>query len=549
MSLWQIAPKIPPSLHYHGLDKITSQLLYNRGVMPDDAKSFLLADTYYDSMLFTDMGKVVERIRLAVYSSEKILVYGDYDVDGICAVSILWDYLYTKMHANVIPFIPSRFNDGYGLSQKQVDKFISDGTSLIITVDCGITAVSVAEHIKKLGIDLIVTDHHHPKDELPDCFAIIHPQRGYPFQEITGSAVAYKLIQAISGNLDTTEYMDLVALSTICDIVDLKSENRSFVKSGLKVINSKKRVGIAKLMEISNIDFVDVYHIGYILGPKINASGRIYDAFDGLRLLSTKKEEYAHLLAVKLDNLNKERKKLLEDTLSSIIPKIDSSLDFNLVVSDDWHEGIIGLVAGRITEVSNRPSIVLTKKTKDLYIGSARSVNGFNIVNYLEKNSSLLEGFGGHTAAAGLQIKQKNIPILKKSLETDASQFFKNVTKEKTINIDDVVSMSNVNESLYDEINTLSPFGKGNPIPVFLMQGVKILSAYNVGKSNEFLKMKLTDKDGDSIFDAIWFTPNLTTDILSTLAYIDIVFSLNKNVWGNVSKIEFRIIDLKPSVF
>ncbi len=549
MSLWKIAPKIPTTLDYLGLNQITSQLLYNRGIMPDEAESFLRSDICYDPMLFTDMGKVVERIKLAVSSGEKILVYGDYDVDGICAVSILWDYLYTKMHANVIPFIPSRFNDGYGLSQKQVDKFIADGTSLIITVDCGITAISVAGKIKRDGVDLIITDHHHPKEEIPDCFAIIHPQKGYPFSEITGSAVVYKLIQAISGNIDTSEYMDLVALSTICDIVDLKLENRSFVKSGLKVINSKKRVGIAKLMEVSNIDFVDVYHIGYILGPKINASGRIYDAFDGLRLLNTKREEYAHILALKLDNLNKERKKLLADTLSDIMPQIDDSLDFNLVMSDDWHEGIIGLVAGRITEISNRPTIVLTKKLKDLYTGSARSINGFNIVDYLEKNASLLESFGGHTAAAGLQIKQKNIPILKKALEQDARKFFKNITKDKIINIDSVISMSNICESLYDEINTLSPFGKGNSVPVFLVQGVKILSVYNIGKSNEFLKMKLTDKKGDNVFDAIWFTPNLTTDILSTLAYIDIVFSLNKNVWGNITRIEFRIIDLKPSVF
>jgi single-stranded-DNA-specific exonuclease len=557
MSEWKVYPKIKDSekLLYtkhdiNAMNSIIFQILKNRGIEPQDIEEFLFNEEGQDPFLFTSMKKVVTRIKKAVKNNEKILIYGDYDVDGIAAVSILWDYIYNKMKGNVSPFIPSRFTDGYGLSKKQIEKAKKDGVSLIITVDCGIKDVDNAKLAKDLGIDLIITDHHLKGEILPDAFAIIHPRMGYNFPDLCGAAVAMKITDALSfgTNFDTSEYLDLAALATVCDVSNLTGENRSIVKRGLRVINSRKRQGLDALTQVYKIQNIEVYHLGYILGPKINATGRLYDALDGLRLLNTKDKNSASQLALKLHNMNIERQKLTFEGLESARLQISSEDNFNVLFSDSWNQGIVGLIAGRVTEETGKPTLALTLKSDDLYVGSGRSIDGFNIVESLDSVSEYLEGYGGHAAACGLKVRKNNIPHIKKQLDEFAKAQFKGKILGKTIKIDDTIKLSDINEALFHDVQQLYPFGRANPTPIFLIQGVQVLSAFNIGASPKFVKMKLTDSDTHHIFDAIWFDSVYTPADIIKFSYLDVVFAIEDNVWENKHNLQLKIVDLRPKV-
>ncbi len=602
MAQWKLYPKIKdlrtkdlnPGISLYkdlNLDDIIIQLLYNRGILEGssllDLKSFLYDEIdstilkNRDPYKFKDMKLTIARIKKAVKSREKIQIYGDYDVDGICATSILWDFLYNKMKADVRPFIPSRFIDGYGLNKTQIEKASKEGITLIITVDCGIRDVENAKIAKNLGIDLIITDHHLPPQTLPQSYAIIHPTIGYDYPDLCGAGVALKIVEALSkeskpkdsksssrsnkaryGDFDISEYYDLAALATVCDVSNLTGENRSILKKGLNVINMRKRKGLDALISVSEIDNIDVYKIGYILGPKINATGRLYDALDGVRLLNTQNQEVAEKLSKKLHGMNIERQKLTFNGVEKAKTKISKDDFFNLVYDDTWHEGIVGLIAGRLTSETGKPTIALTKKG-DLYIGSGRSIEGFNIVEALDEFSDILEAYGGHAAACGLRIKKENIEELKNGLNKLAEKYFKefeshgsssgnkslNIGNDfKIIHIDTQIALSDITFDFLYKIKILEPYGRGNAIPTFKVAGAEVLSVFNIGAKDNFVKMKITDKNSGNVFDAVWFSSIYKPDQIINFSYVDIAFTLEDNVWRDKHNLQLKVIDLKPHI-
>ncbi len=552
MAYWSIYKnKNTSSYDALNLDNILVKILSHRNIEPNDVGYFLNPDHFFDPFSFEGMDKAVKRINKAVESKEKIVIYGDYDVDGVCATSILWSYLYKNLHANVMPFIPSRYTEGYGLNENKIREFRKDGVSLMISVDCGIRDIENAKLAKEIGLDLIVTDHHLIADNLPKSFVNIHPALGYGNPEICGAAVAFKVVCALNKKLkyNTEEYLDLVALATICDVSKMRGENRAFVKKGLEVINSKKRVGIASLMEVSELDNIDVYHIGFVLGPQINAPGRLFDPIYSLRLISTENREVALSLAHKLNDFNKERQKLTKEGVLDARSKLKNESFLNFVFSDKWSEGIVGLIAGRLTEESGKPSIAMTLSENGIYIGSARSIEGFNIVDLLDRNKDLLLKYGGHEAAAGLQVREENILELKNNLKKTAKELFLGKIQEKIIKIDLELQFSDITLSLFHKIDLLKPFGVGNPQPVFVIYGVYVMYVVNIGNKDSFVKMKVTDRSKEKFITAIWFSSPFTTDQIIKFSCIDIVFNLSENLWNNKREIQMKIIDLKPHVF
>ena len=551
MTLWNIQTKLDNSFlendNTHSL--FLKQILYNRGILEDTYLEFLNPSKMGDPFKFNDMKKVVARIGSAIKKGEKILVYGDYDVDGITGTTALFDFLKSKLNANVSAFLPSRFTDGYGLNANRIKKAKDDGYSIIITVDCGIRDVDNIDLANKLGMDVIITDHHLMGKKLPNAFAIIHPALGYGYTDLTGCGVAFKLISALAkGKYDVTQYLDLVALSIICDVVPVTGENRFMLKTGLDIINSKNRVGLKHLMDVSSIDQADVYHLGFVLGPKLNAAGRLYDAFDGLNLLLEEDNTTAHNYALKLHVMNMERQKMMKEGVDMALKQINYSDNFNIVEHDSWGEGIVGLIAGRLTEETGKPTIALTCKEGDLYIGSARSIKDFNIVKHLEDISELLESFGGHKYAAGLKIRKKNIEKFRISLEKIAKEEFKNRNFDKTINIDAIINLEDITFDLYRELLILKPYGVSNPEPLFLIENVKVLSAYNVGNNEKFIKMKFGNRRGSVLIDAIWFNSIYSPLQIINFSYIDVVANIDINSWNDRKILQLKIVDLKAKI-
>jgi single-stranded-DNA-specific exonuclease len=551
MSLWKVYPQEDISQYKDlKLDDLISRILLNRNILPSDVPYFLESNYFFDPFKFDGIQKAIERIRKAEKTKEKVVVYGDYDVDGICATSIVWDFLYNKMHCNIAPFIPSRFVEGYGLSSSKIKELAKEGVSLIITVDCGIRDLENAKLAKNLGIDLIVTDHHLIADSLPDSFVNIHPALGYNNPEICGAAVAYKLVTALSQDTvhNTDEYLDLVALATVCDVSKLIGENRAFIKTGLEIINSKQRAGIASLLEVSKLDRVDVYHIGFVIGPKINASGRLTDPIYSLRLLATKNKKASDNLANKLDAFNIERQIMTREAVEESKFQLNDEDFFNVVYSDKWGEGIVGLIAGRLVEETGKPTIALTLNKDDVYIGSARSTERYNIVAMLDSAKDLLLKYGGHEAAAGLQIKKENIDKFKKHSNEFTKKKFKGKISEKIIKIDGEILLKDINYSLFYKLNALKPFGVGNPQPVFVTYSAMVMSAVNLGSSDKFVKIRITDKNKNIFIDTVWFNSIYTPQDIVKFSYIDIVFTINENVWNNKSELQLKVIDIKASV-
>jgi single-stranded-DNA-specific exonuclease len=548
MAYWNIY-RNPDVSGYKGIDSFLAILLANRNISPSEIEYFLNPNYLFDPFLFDGMKTAVSRIKKAIKNKEKILIYGDYDVDGISATSILWDFLYNKMHANAFPFIPSRFTEGYGLNGDKLKEFAKEGYTLVITVDCGIRDTENALLAKKLGIDLIITDHHLISENIPKSFVNIHPALGYGRPEICGAAVAYKLACALNkkNEFDMSEYLDLVCLATICDVSKLIGENRAFVNMGLEIINSRKRPGIDSLIKVSNIDEVDVYHIGFVIGPKINAPGRLYDPIHSLRLLSTKNKKAAENLSSKLHQFNIERQNMTKNALEEAWKQIDGSDFFNIVVSNNWGEGIIGLVAGKITEESGKPTIAITSsESKGVYVGSARSIENFNIVDMLDKGKEYLIKYGGHEAAAGLQIKFEDIPKLKLHANNYAKEFLKGRIRDKVLKIDFPIHLKNINYDLYNQINLLKPFGVGNPQPIFVSYSCIVMSASNVGNSKKFVKLRLTDKEKNIYIDSIWFSSIYTPEEIVKFGNVDIAFNITENTWNGKSDLQLKILDLKP---
>ncbi|MDB2105204.1 single-stranded-DNA-specific exonuclease RecJ [Clostridium paraputrificum] len=494
------------------INPLIARLLANRGIVNKKEASLFLKGTVNDlndASLMKDMKKAVSIIKGAIEEKKKIVIYGDYDCDGVCSTTILYRTL-KKLGANFDYYIPNREDEGYGMNSDRIRKLKSEGAEVILTCDNGISAMEQVEVAKELGLTVIITDHHDiPYIEkegnrinvVPNSDCVINPKQGnceYPFKELCGAGVALKfsmeLVNAMGRSF--SELYDLfqyAAIATICDVVELLGENRIIVKEGLKLINNTSSIGLKALIKATGLEGKEIseYHFGFVLGPCINATGRLETADLSVELLITEDEKYAEELAKKLYDLNVERQELTFDSVESVISKVEEEITNGekviLVYDEGIHESIAGIVAGRVRERFNLPAIVMTKG-KDMPKGSARSIEGYNMFEELNKCKEYIEKFGGHPMAAGLSVKEENISLLRKALNSKCTLSGEDIIP--VIKIDSPLEIKYLDESLVEEIESLRPFGKGNGSPLFAVKNIKVSRVFFIGKEKNFMKFR-----------------------------------------------------------
>ena len=538
-------------LNLYGLPLPIAQVLSARGISPEESPAFLepRLEDLNDPFLMRDMDKAVERIITAMKESQKIMVHGDYDVDGVTSLSLLYRNL-TSIGLNVIPYIPDRFTEGYGLSSQGIEKAKEEGISLIITVDCGITALEEIEMARKYGIDVIVTDHHEPRETLPEATAIINPKvDDYPFKDLAGVGVAFKLLEALyrklSLNLNHLYWdLDLVALGTVADIVPLVKENRVFVHFGLKILEKSKKAGIKSLKSVTGLNGkVEPWHISFILAPRLNAAGRLNHAIEAFKLLSTRDGLEALQLARELDRTNKERQGIERKILSEaekMVRRMDLDKDWVIVLgSEDWHEGVIGIVASKLVEQYNRPTILLSF-TGGIGKGSGRSIQNFNLFNALLDLEKYLLSFGGHKMAAGLRLEKENLQDFRQALNKLAKERLKKEYFEPELYIDGEIRLSDINQDILSVYRKLSPFGMGNPQPVFVAKNVTVKNDIRVMKDRH---ISFTLKQEQIERRAIAFDAMDKREIIQSGKPLNFAVQVSEN--NRNGEIEFKVLDVK----
>jgi single-stranded-DNA-specific exonuclease len=554
-SRWNLLPSIPDeNVGVTGIPLLIRQLLYNRGItQPSDIETFLAADERLrgDPNILPGMHEAVARLYRALLSREKIAIYGDFDADGITATALLVQGL-SMLDCEAIPYIPNRINEGYGLKITPLETLQKQGVSLVVTVDCGITAVSEIKKASRMGLDIIVTDHHVPPDDIPSAAAVIDPKlqgSEYPTSELAGVGVAMKLLEALFSGLGKAEKLeeviDLVALGTVADMVPLLGENRYLVKQGLRVLNNSPRLGVQEIINQTGLDAssINSTSISWTIAPRLNAAGRIGDAMNSYRLLMTDSVEEARQLAGWLEQKNLERQKLtnlaLERAREQVIAQVNQPL---LIASDPGYSaGIIGLVAGRLVEEHYKPVIVI--RTGDRYCGgSSRSIPEFNMIEALNKCSHLLTRFGGHSRAAGLSLYTGNLSQLKQALLEIAAEELEGVDLRPKIDIDAETTLPDLGGNTYPTIQEMAPFGQGNPVPTFLSRQVEVVSSSTMGSDNSHLRMRV--KQGAMLFDAVGF--GLGNYINEVSNHIDIVYNLELDHWNGQSKLRLNVLDFEP---
>lgn len=554
MKKWIIKNKYISEVGFH-TNPLIGNLLLSRGINTKEAsRDFLCPDTsmFYSPFLLTDMKLAIEKIDSSIQKREKITIYGDYDVDGITSTSILCLAL-KKIGADVGYYIPDRMSEGYGINKGAIEYLKSIGTKLVITVDCGISAMDEVEYAKSLGIEMIITDHHECRDTIPKTI-VISPKRkesSYPFKELAGCGVAFKLVQALWENYELSgceEFLDIVAIGTVADIVDLKLENRIIVKYGLKLLDKNKRCGINALKVVSGIDKeMTSYNIAFQLAPRINAAGRLSDAKIAVELFTTTDNDKALQIAKYLDNENKNRQKIEDEILNDAVDKIVKEYDFKrdrviVLSSPNWHSGVVGIVASRIVERYNRP-VILIAEDNGIGKGSGRSIEGFNLFENICKCSDLLLKYGGHELAAGLTIETNKIEELKNRLNELAFMVNAEYFQEK-IYIDIEVTSKDANIKAANSIKEFEPFGAGNPSPVLCMEGLNVISKKGVGNKEQHLRIQM-EKDGNK-FEGIMFKESKNY-INKDWKVIDTAFNMDINEWNNNKNLQFILKDIKPN--
>ena len=507
-----------------------------------------------------DMDKAADRVRRAVDEEETIAIYGDYDVDGVTATALLTTF-FRDLGVTVLPYIPSRHNEGYGLNNEAIKTLSERGVNLIITVDCGCTSLEEVEYAKSLGIEVVVTDHHtlrqvEGKAVLPMAVAVINPKRltpESPLYELAGVAVAFYLARAICTLFpekcpigQEKWLLDLVALGTICDIVPLKGENRVLANYGLVVLSKSKRPGIVALAAISEfpLSAVDSYKVGFLLGPRLNAAGRIEHANASLELLTTDRVDRSQELAHELNELNLERQEITEritNEARAMVEAGDKTQKIFLLAKEDWPAGVVGIVASRLVEEYGRPMLVMEDQGSELR-GSARSILGFNIIEALSGASEHLSHFGGHAFAAGYSLTKEKFVLLNDRLIEIAGKKIKETEYVPEIEIDLEISTANATESFLAELALMEPLGRDNRKPVFALKGVDVVDYRLVG--NPAVHLKLSLKQEDTTLSGIGFGYGETTDIDENQKY-DVAVSLEINEWNGHKKPEFRLLDIE----
>ena len=540
----------------YNVSDIMAKLLMSRNIEFQDIDMFLngTIDDLYDPYDIKDMEKIVDRIDVALKKHEKVCIYGDYDVDGITSITIMYKFL-TKLGLDIMYYLPDRLVEGYGINNNALDEIKSQGVSLIITVDCGITAIEEIEYAKKIGLDVCITDHHECTENLPDAYAIINPKRkddNSKFKMLAGVGVAFKCLMAIAEkyNLAKEEYLkylDIVSIGTISDIVPLVGENRIISKYGLKMMEKTKNLGLKELLKIVNYKDIDSMMVSFGMAPRINACGRMGNASAAVKLLLEKDYQKAEKIAMELDELNQERKNvesiIYNQTLDII--KKENLEDKNSIVlyNSSWHNGVIGIVASRLVNMYYKPVILLTKE-HGFIRGSGRCPSGFSLYDALSECKELLIQFGGHELAAGLSIDEKNIEAFIEKFE-EVVKNRKYTISDQIINIDSVISRKNLNAQIIKDIRALKPYGQSNQVPIFLYKGLKVAAIRTI-KDDKHLKLVL--KDDKSLIDAVGFSLGIRRDEIRIGDKIDVVANIELNSYDTPKTIQLVIQDFKKSV-
>ncbi len=550
--------KIKEIENKYQVSTLLATILVNRGIIENkEIRQFLnpTRNDFYDPYLMPDMEKAVARILKAINNNEKILIYGDYDVDGITSVTVLKSFLQER-GLKVDEYIPNRLDEGYGLNKPAVEKIANEKYTLMITVDCGISAIEEVKYANSLGIEVIVTDHHEPGEKLPEAVAVVDAKRKdnqYPFRNLAGVGVVFKLIQAIGKKLELEEkeylkYLDIVCIGTISDIVPLVDENRVIVKLGLKLVEQTKNIGLKTILQVSGYQKVDSTTISFGIAPRINACGRMGYQEEALKLFLSNNQEEVNQLAEKLNEYNRQRqdkeKQIFLEALEKIKQEQIDKDSIMVIDGENWHHGVIGIVASKITEMYFKPSILLCFEG-DEGKGSGRSIPGFDLHEALSRCEENLEKFGGHSMAIGLSVKKDKIESLRKQLD--------NIAQEKQIDkivpilkIDAQVDLNDINMQTVESLKQLEPFGEENKVPIFVFKNLKIdsIRALSEGKH---IKLSLR-QDNKNLINAMGFNLGELVNEYRIGDKVDIVGSLEINKFNGEESIQILLKDMMKSI-
>lgn len=558
---WQIYEtdneKVNELIKKYNLNLLLATILVNKNITDEKVLNKFLHPTrkdFYNPFLMPDMDLAIDRILKAIDNKEKIIIYGDYDADGITSITVLKSF-FKDLGIDVDSYIPNRLDEGYGLNKPAVKQIVEKGYELMITVDCGISAIEEIKYANELGIDTVVTDHHEVGETLPDAIAVVDAKRKdniYPCRDLAGVGVVFKLIQALSIKLNLKEeaylkYLDIVCIGTISDIVPLVDENRVITKLGLMLVNQTRNVGLKSLLISSGYKKIDSTTISFGVAPRINACGRMGHAEEALKLFLSDNIVEVQELTKKLNDYNLKRQETEKGIYQEALKKIEEKkLDKNdtiIVAGENWHHGVIGIVASKITELYFKPSILLCYEGEEAK-GSGRSIPGFDLHDALMKCLDHIEKFGGHSMAIGITIKRNELENLKESLEKVAKdEHIEDIIP--IIHIDAKIPLSEITKEMVESLKELEPFGEGNKMPVFVMKNLKIdsIRALTEGKH-----LKLTLKDGNNIIDAIGFNMGELTEEYKIGDKIDVVGVLEINSFNGVDSVQINIKDIMKSV-
>lgn len=570
-SKWNYQPPTPEQIHKRdelaealNLSSTLCLLLVQRGISSvEEAQRFLRPNlnNLHDPFLMPDMAKAVARLNRALGNKERIMIYGDYDVDGTTAVALVYKFLEQNSWSPSLDYyIPDRYDEGYGISYKGIDYAVQTGVSLIISLDCGIKAVEKIEYAKTKGIDFIICDHHMPDKVLPDAVAVLDAKRvdsEYPYEHLSGCGVGFKLMQAfaISNGIPFSRLrhlLDLVVVSIASDIVPVTGENRILAYSGLNQLNYSPSNGIKGIINICGLNGKEITmsDIVFKIGPRINASGRMMNGKEAVELLLSKNMDFAKEKSENIDQYNDDRRELDKKITEEANTFIDNSKELAerktiTVFNKEWHKGVIGIVASRLTEKYYKPAIVLTL-SNNMITGSARSVTGFDIYKAIESCKDILENFGGHTYAAGLTVKQENLAEFERRLEAFAEQNMIDEQMLPTLDIDMELTLGEINQKLVNEMNMLNPYGQDNQKPIFFSSNVRDAGTSKmVGRNLEHIKLDLADDTSQAPIAAIAFNmQRFGTEVLSGSSF-DICYTIEENTYNGNTSIQLLIKDIR----
>lgn len=544
-----------------GISPVLCQLLIQRGISSEeDARKFFhpsLRDLH-DPFLLPDMDKAIKRIEKALGQKERILIYGDYDVDGTTAVALVYKFL-RKFTTNLDYYIPDRYDEGYGISEQGIDYAEETGVKLIIALDCGIKANEKIDYAKSKGIDFIIGDHHMPGDVLPDAVAVIDAKRldsSYPYEHLSGCGVGFKLVQALAQNnridfSELTDLLDLVAVSVASDIVPITGENRILTYYGLKQINSNPSLGLKGIIDICGLTYknITINDIIFKIGPRINASGRMMKGKEAVDLLLASTIEDAREKSANIDHYNDDRRELDKRITEEAIQYIDENVNMKekksiVIYNETWHKGVIGIVASRLTEKYLRPAVVLTK-SQDMITGSARSVMGFDVYKAIESSKDILENFGGHTYAAGLSLKEENLEAFQQRFEALSLDMIAPEMMRPQINVDAELTFKDINAKFISDLTDFAPFGPENLNPIFVTCGVMDYGTSKlVGKDNVHLKLEMIDKTTSIPVNGIAFRQDDSYERVKGGEPFDICYTLEENTHNGKTNIQLYVKDI-----